>query len=94
MNFGKFYTGFCFTMGLYGYTRGFRSTSSYDKSPRLTTQKLSMGFFNALLYSAPVYNLWPLARLVDRLEIDYNGLDKTQYKDAFIELVGECYDTI
>jgi hypothetical protein len=53
-----------------------------------------MGFFNALMYSAPIFNIWPLARLVDRLEIQYNELDKTHYKESFTELVGECYDTI
>lgn len=94
MNFSRLYGGFCTGMGLYGYTRGFRSISPHENEPRLITHKLSSGFFNALLYSAPIVNLWPASRIIDRLEIEYNGLDKSQYKDSFTELVGECYDTI
>jgi hypothetical protein len=91
MNFSRLYGGFCVSMGLYGFTRGFRSET---ESKRLITDKLAAGFFNSLMYSAPIVNLWPLTRLVNRLEIDYNDLEKKQYQDSFRELVGDCYDTI
>jgi len=95
MNFSRLYGGFCVSMGLYGFTRGYRSTPlSETSSKRLITDKLHAGFFNTLMYSAPVVNLWPFVRLINRLEIEYNGLEKQHYKDSFKELVGDCYDTI
>jgi len=93
MILGRVYSGFCVGMGIYGYTRGFRSEYK-NNSKKLITEKLSGGLFNALFYAAPIVNLWPTLRLIDRLEIEYKNLDKTKYKGAYQELVGQCNDTL
>jgi hypothetical protein len=89
----KLYGTFCIGMGLYGFTRGYRSFNSKDKE-RLTSDKITNAIFNALFYAAPIANIGPTIRLINRLEIEHKGLNMNDYKDNYREFVGDCEETI
>jgi hypothetical protein len=77
-------------MGAYGFSRGYRSN---DGSPTLTMDRINNGFLNGVLYCTPVFNVVHLSRLLNRLEVDYLGLDPNLYKSQYREVTGECMDT-
>lgn len=90
--FSRSLTTFCTCMGIYGFSRGYRS-EQFDGSCRLTTDKISSSIFNGMLYSIPVYNLLHFSRLLNRLEIEHKNLDKEKYKSEYKEINGECKST-
>lgn len=108
MNYSLLYktiTRFHIGMGVYGFTRGFRS--NYDHSiSRVITQDTSQrnlllserfleGFINSTIYLAPVWNIYPLFCLSNRIEISIRGLKKDDYKDYYKEpFSGYCFDTL
>jgi len=90
---GKTYFTFCASMGVYGFTRGYRSTIHKDREA-LTAEKCVIGFINGICYVAPILNIGPTFRLLNRLEIEYKNLDKEQHKSNYEEYMGICKDTI
>lgn len=80
-------------MGVYGFTRGWRSQRSGEE-PRLLYHKCFSGMANGLFYAYPLVNLLTLASLIGRLEVKARGLDPTKYDDCYREMDGECTDTI
>jgi hypothetical protein len=88
--FHKLYTGFTFGMTAYGFSRGYRCE---EYKNRFYTDKIFAGVVNSTMYTAPGINLFPLYRLVNRIEIDYKKKDKHAYYENYIELVGKCHDT-
>lgn len=82
-------------MGIYGFTRGFRS--DFERSPRklLFTERLLGSLANSTIYFLPVYNIYQLYRIINRLEIYSRGLNKEEYKSAYEEpFSGICKDTL
>jgi hypothetical protein len=85
-------------MGTYGFTRGFRSEYyNIDKSKRnmLFAERVKEGLVNSAFYVMPVWNIYPLYCLLNRIEIDTRGLNKHDYIDYYKEpLSGHCLDTL
>lgn len=87
-------------MGIYGFTRGFRSNREHYKDfninrKLLLSERFVEGFMNASYYVVPFFNLFPLYRLVNRVEISIRGLKKEDYKNYYKEpLSGYCFDTL
>lgn len=89
----KLYGTFCVGMGGYGFTRGYRAKVINDKEG-LTSDKITNATFNALFYAAPIANIGPTIRLINRLEIEHKGLNMNDYKDNYREFVGDVFVTI
>jgi len=91
----KILFGFQSIMGLYGFTRGYRSYDSKDEI-RLTTTKLMNGFSNAFFYTMPFVNIPSFLYLIDRFEIKIKGLDnkKKEFRSCYKEWTGFCDDDI
>lgn len=89
----KVYLTFCTGMGIYGFTRGYRSETHKDRES-LTAEKCGKGLINGICYGAPIINIGPTLRLLNRLEIDYKNLNKEQHKSEYEEFIGTCKDTI
>lgn len=89
----KLYGTFCVGMGVYGFSRGYRSRVINEKE-RLISDKLTNAAFNGLFYAAPIANIGPTLRLINRLEIEHKGLNMNDYKDNYREFVGDCEETI
>ena len=92
-------------MGIYGFTRGFRTNYDHslsrfiskDESQRklLLSERLFEGSINAMIYLAPIYNIYPLFCLSNRVEISIRGLKKDDYIDYYKEpFSGYCFDTL
>jgi hypothetical protein len=76
-------------MGIYGFSRGWRCQDN-----DLYGNKTFLGILNGICYMAPVYNVFPMMRTINRLQIDYQNLDKTKYKEQYTEICGGiCNDT-
>jgi hypothetical protein len=91
--FGKALIGFCSTMSVYGFSRGYRAEIVKNKES-LTSDKIANATVNSLLYTIPGMNFGPTLRLINRLEIEHKGLHKNDYSDNYREFVGDCMDTI
>jgi hypothetical protein len=92
--FGKVLVGFCSTMSVYGFTRGYRAQEGKIIKESLTSDKIANATINSLFYAMPIMNIGPTLRLINRLEIEHKRLHKDDYKDNYREFVGECMDTI
>lgn len=90
---GKTYFTFCSGMGIYGFTRGYRSNIHKDREA-LTAEKCINGIVNGICYAAPILNMGPTFRLLNRLEIEYKNLNKEEHKSNYEEFMGMCNDTI
>jgi len=90
-HFAKALIGFCSTMSVYGFTRGYRV--QYNKE-LLTSDKIANATINSLLYAVPIVNIVPIIKLINRLEIEHKRLHKDDYKSSYSEFVGNCMDTI
>lgn len=90
---GKTYATFCVGMGIYGFTRGYRSNIYKDRES-LTAEKYVSGLVNGICYAAPILNIGPTFRLLNRLEIETKNLNKEQHKSNYEEFMGICNDTI
>lgn len=76
--------------GIYGFSREYRV-----KKERFFTERVSMSILNGVIYNIPLYNIYYLAKLLNRFEIEKKNLDKTEYKDQYTEFFGNiCYDKI
>lgn len=91
--FAKALAGFCSTMSVYGFSRGYRAQVVNNKE-NLTSDKIANATVNSLFYTIPIMNIGPTLRLINRLEIEHKKLQKDDYKDNYREIVGECMDTI
>lgn len=91
--FGKVFVGFCSTMSVYGFTRGYRVQEFCNKE-LLTSDKITNATINSLLYAVPIVNIVPIIKLINRLEIEHKRLQKDDYKSSYSEFVGNCMDTI
>lgn len=78
---------------LYGFTRGYRSDNN-SKNHLLTSTKITNGLLNSCFYALPIFNIFCLSKLIDRIEIRIKGLDKNDYKESYKEINGFCYDDI
>lgn len=103
--FYKALTRFHIGMGIYGFTRGFRSDyeNSFsrfitrDKSQRklLLSERVFDGVANSMIYVAPLWNIYFLYCLLYRVEISIRGLKKDDYYYYYKEPVsGYCFDTL
>lgn len=93
----KIYCGFSAGMASYGFTRGYRSRSFYERfgeTDYLTADKIIHGLITSVEYAIPINNFIVFGRLINRLEIEYKQLDKEKFRDNYKELVGICNDTI
>lgn len=90
--FKNLYGGFCFAMSGYGFSRGFRAAQS-DNQNQLTTNTIFGSCLNGFYYGAPVINIFPTIRLINRIEIEERGLNRDLYKSEYQELCGVCNDT-
>lgn len=91
--FAKTLFGFSSMMGVYGFSRGYRSLDHNGREP-LSMDKVTHGFLNGLLYTAPIFNIIYVSRLINRIEIEYLDLNRDNYKSEYREIVGDCMDTI
>lgn len=92
-HFAKALMGFCSTMSVYGFSRGYRAHLINDKE-LLTSDKIANATINSLLYAVPIVNIVPIIKLINRLEIEHKRLHKDDYKSSYSEFVGNCMDTI
>jgi len=90
---GKAFIGFSSMMGVYGFSRGYRSRDFSGKEP-LTIDKFTHAFVNGLLYTVPPFNVVYISRFLNRIEIEYFDLNRDEYKSEYRETVGNCSDTI
>lgn len=90
--FSRSLTTFCTCMGMYGVSRGYRS-EQFDGSCQLTTDKISSSVLNGLMYSVPIFNLYYLSKLLNRLEIEHKQLDPVKFRSEYKEINGECKST-
>jgi hypothetical protein len=79
-------------MGMYGFSRGYRSENNDDRHT-LIIDKVSSSIVNGLLYSVPIYNLYYFSKLLNRLEIEYKNLDKEDFCIEYREINGVCKST-
>lgn len=86
--FNKVYFGFSIGMGMYGFSRGYRC-----KENKLYSDKIVCGTLNSIFYSAPIINIFPLYRLINRIEVEKRQLDKNKYLDIYKEVFGTCSST-
>ena len=86
----KIAKGICLSMGGWGFSRGYRSNDNHKK---LTSEKLFISSANAIIYATPIINIFPTIRLINRMEIEYKGLDQTNFKSSYEEFSGVCHDT-
>jgi hypothetical protein len=89
----KLYGTFCVGMGTYGFTRGYRAYSGTEDT-NLTCDKVLQGVINGMAYGAPILNMWPTFRLLNRLEIECRSLNKDNYQSNYEEFIGVCKETI
>jgi len=88
MNPSKILTVFCSSMGLYGASRGYRSSLQFESKHQLTSEKITNAVINGLFYAIPVVNIGPTIRLINRVEIAYRGLNPSDYKEDYKEIMG------
>jgi len=92
-------------MGVYGFTRGYRSKpynqykfkSDKDKleNELLLTTKCINGLLNGWMYSMPILNIPMILNLCDRIEIEMKGYNKEEYVKSYVEWIdGKCDDTL
>lgn len=82
------------SFGLYGFSRGYRSSSTYNPdNEKLTSDRIFSGSLNCLFYMIPPWNLFYITKLLNRMEIEYKNLDKNLYNSEYKELTGTCKDT-
>ena len=86
-------------IGLYGFTRGYRSIPyevKYDTTGQrvLLTQKISNGLMNGLIYCTPILNIPMVMSCINRIEIKARGLEPNKYVSSYQEWTGMCYDTL
>ena len=81
-------------MGMYGFTRGYRSRDKLNTNERLIGEKVSNGIMNGYLYCIPIYNFKWIYTFLNRVEVRYRNLDKKVYEKNYEELCGICDDTI
>lgn len=90
MSFAKTYYIFSGCMGVYGFSRGWRC-----KDNTLYADKAFMGILNGISYAAPIYNIFPLMRTCNRIQIEYQNLDKNKYETQYTEIGSFiCHETI
>jgi hypothetical protein len=82
------------SLGLYGFSRGYRSSSKYDHNEKLTSRKILDGTITSIFYMIPPWNLYYVTKLLNRMEIKYKNLDKSLYNSEYEDLTGQCTDTI
>jgi|Laugrespbdmm15sd_2_1035082.scaffolds.fasta_scaffold148235_1 hypothetical protein len=85
-------TTFCTCMGMYGFSRGYRSEQNLHRH-KLIVDKVSSSIVNGLLYSVPIYNLYHFSKLLNRLEIEYKNLDPEKFEIEYTEINGVCKST-
>ena len=101
----RLFVGVQMMMGVYGFTRGYRSKpySQYmyktekDKleKERLITTKVINGLGNGFMYSLPIWNIPMVLNLCERIEIEMKGYNKEEYVKSYVEWFdGKCDETI
>lgn len=97
LNRGYFFNSFLVlntSLGIYGFSRGYRSGSKYEPNhEKLTSHKILGGTINSIFYMIPPWNLYYVTKLFNRMEIEYKNLDKGLYKSEYEDITGECKDT-
>jgi hypothetical protein len=89
----KAFWSFNFGMAAYGFTRGLRS--NYDDRKILISEHIIESFANSTMYFAPVWNIYQLYRLFNRVEVKLRGLKQEDYKKAYLEpFSGYCFHTL
>lgn len=81
-------------MGIYGFTRGYRSYNKSNTRENLIGEKLFNGALNGYMYCIPIYNFRWIYSSVNRLEVKYRNLDKNIYEENYKEMTGICDDII
>lgn len=81
-------------MGIYGFTRGYRSHDKLNTREKLIGEKLLDGVRNGYMYCVPIYNFRWIYSSINRLEVKYRDLDKHIYEENYNEMTGICNDTI
>lgn len=82
------------SLGVYGFSRGYRAGSKYEPNhERLTSNKILGGTINSIFYMIPPWNIFYVTKLLNRIEIEYKNLDKSLYKSEYEDLIGTCEDT-
>ena len=89
----KKYFTFCTGMGIYGFTRGYRADIVKNQQT-LTLDKCLCGFMNSFFYTAPIFNIFQVFKLVNRVEIYFKNLNKDEYEYNYQEFIGICKDTV
>lgn len=94
----KYHTRFSVGIALYGFTRGLRiqiNAKNKDVSPPiLTGHRLVHGVGTACIYCIPGWNMMALFRLLNRMEIHYNGWNRYDFLEEYREVGGYCMDTL
>lgn len=90
------YMMFCIGVGVYGFTRGYRSDRKFNNSSesnkRLIGDKISNGLENGLIYTVIPFPF--CLRLINRIDIKLSNVDKKEYDTSYAEVTGYCMDTI
>ena len=96
--FSRSLTTFCTCMGMYGFSRGYRSEQFDGRHKmitrhKLTTDRITTSVLNGMLYSVPIFNLYYVSKLLNRLEIEHRNLDPKEFPSEYREIDGECKST-
>ncbi len=89
-------------IGVYGFTRGFRATYHFDRNEKRYVQstyllgdRIVYAAMNGIMYTLPGWNIIALIRMMNRIEIYINDLDKTTFSFNYVEpFERACLETI
>lgn len=75
----------------YGFSREYRA----KVENRFFTERVGISILNGIFYIVPPYNIYFLAKLLNRLEIEKRDLKMTDHVGQYTEFFGNpCYSTL
>jgi hypothetical protein len=81
------------TMFSFGFYRQWYAEPVMKQIPELTSSRVLQSSINGIFYVLPPYGLASIVNLADRLEIQYSGKNKMDYRGSYREMVGYNYRT-
>jgi hypothetical protein len=78
----------CFSV--YGFYRGYNAEDDF-KTYKFYSDKYIHGLCNMTTYAIPPFQIFALYRLINRLEIKYKNMDKTDHESEYREVVGGVF---
>jgi hypothetical protein len=88
-------------MGGYHFIRGCQvshrkplRSNEWTKADILIADRFTNGLANGALYALPIWNIYGLFRLINRIEIHCRGFEKDKYPEEYEEVGGYNLSTL